>query len=203
MMPTNETECMLAYSLPRIFSACKNALANLGWLLVSEDQYRIKIKEPFKWGSTWPVQFSIEFFPINEELTKIILKGSIEGWGSIQSNHLKKQSNFLLETIKEELVMAIPIQIPISLPTPALQCYNCGSVNVVREQSLIAKGFSYIKNNITAVVIISIVLGPVSVFWIPILIGIGTIMIILGIVRALCGKEYGWHCNACNHIFKR
>ena len=72
--------------------ACKNAIAQLGWRIMEEDENKIVCKEVSVQATSfnWPAEVAISLFEDNDK-TKIILNGSIMGFGPIQGNHLKGQ----------------------------------------------------------------------------------------------------------------
>jgi hypothetical protein len=72
--------------------ACKNATAQLGWRIMGDNTDSIVCKEIASQVTsfTWPAEVTINIHGNNEK-TKIVLNGSIMGFGPIQSNHLKGQ----------------------------------------------------------------------------------------------------------------
>ena len=72
--------------------ACKNATAQLGWRIMGDNTDSIICKEIASQATsfTWPAEVTINIIE-NGEKTKIVLNGSIMGFGPIQSNHLRGQ----------------------------------------------------------------------------------------------------------------
>jgi hypothetical protein len=72
--------------------ACKNAVAQLGWRIMKENTDSMVCKEVAAQSTsfTWPAEVTISIFG-NTEDTKIVLNGSIMGFGPVQSGHLKGQ----------------------------------------------------------------------------------------------------------------
>jgi len=82
---------------------CQEAVASLGWAVMHQDDRGLDVKEgmPQVTSFTWPAK--VEIILRNEkspEKTKIILNGSIFGFGPIQSGHLKGQIGNLRNRIE-------------------------------------------------------------------------------------------------------
>lgn len=79
---------------------CEEAIAELGWRVMRKSNSRIVCKEPFQISSfTWAAKVEIRLEPSAEDTTSLLLKGSIFGYGPIQSGHLKRQMDNLTNRI--------------------------------------------------------------------------------------------------------
>jgi len=72
--------------------ACKNAIAQIGWRIMEESPECITIKEVAIQSTSynWPAKIGITM-ESGGSRTKVFLKGSVFGFGPIQSGHLKGQ----------------------------------------------------------------------------------------------------------------
>jgi hypothetical protein len=71
---------------------CKNATTQLGWRIMENNTDSIVCKEIASQATsfTWPAEVTVNIFGDGQK-TKVVLNGSIMGFGPIQSNHLKGQ----------------------------------------------------------------------------------------------------------------
>ena len=71
---------------------CKNVIAQLGWRVMEDNSNKIVCKEvAIQWTSfNYPAEIAISLSDYKEK-TKIVLDGSIFGFGPIQSGHLQGQ----------------------------------------------------------------------------------------------------------------
>jgi hypothetical protein len=85
-------------------SACRTAIASLGWLVLQQAGDHVMCKEaaPQATSFTWPAQIEISI-QLHPQGTLISLFGSIFGFGSIQSAHLQGQIGNLRNRIEVEL----------------------------------------------------------------------------------------------------
>ena len=101
-------EFYLEVSIDIVQVACKNSIAQLGWRIMEEHSNKIVCKEIAVQitSFTWPAEVAINIFDNNGK-TKILLDGSIFGFGPIQSNHLKGQMGRIRNLIETNSIQII------------------------------------------------------------------------------------------------
>src|SRR4030095_6121972 len=114
-MSTHEEQCTIGFPRERMLAACRVAIQRLGWRILQENDLGLVCTEPPPQNPfTTQVKDEIGVFSSpSDKKTRIMLRGSNQGLGPIQSNHVKSQ----LKKLMDELGRAA-VQAPASTPSP-------------------------------------------------------------------------------------
>lgn len=101
-MSKHQVEAVIPNPIEDVVGACQEAVAQLGWRILEQDDSHIVCKEELHFKitvMTWPAQIELRWRRdgVNTQLT---LNGSIAGFGPIQSGHLKGQVGNLQNRIQ-------------------------------------------------------------------------------------------------------
>jgi len=102
-MSKHQSEFRMNLPLAASLAACRTAVAMLGWRLTRQYETGLTCVEVPQTvlSFTNPVQVEIRVVRGGTNLTRIVLNGSIFGFGPFQSNHVRKQIERLTEEIEK------------------------------------------------------------------------------------------------------
>jgi len=117
-MSTHEEQCTIGFPRERMLAACRVAIQRLGWRILQENDLGLVCTEPPS-QNPFTTQVKVEIRVLqgpSDDETRIMFRGSSQGLGPIQSNHVRSQ----LKKLMDELGRAA-VQAPAATPSPVKQ----------------------------------------------------------------------------------